>query len=177
MFPEGDFFLTTSNLISGILGVNPESIANEELAKLVTFFRTHEEHIDTPQRTHSFHRLGATLKSVPTVRLVNPQIIRGKDTTLQLKVTNILGEEITKPKNWKVKASIVPFGDSSAVVRDINFEKKQDENIYEAKIAANTIKKTDVYQLKISVSTGTSTYDVRHPVILQLIIFYYLVCG
>lgn len=167
LFPEGDFFLTTSNLISGILGVNPESIANEELSRLVTFFRSHEEHIDTPQRTHSFHKLGSNLKSVPTVRLVSPQIVRGKDTTLQLKVTNILGEEIAKPKNWKVKASIVPFGDSTAVVRDINFEKKQDENLYEAKIAANSVKKADVYQLKVSVSTGTSTYDYVDEVIVQ----------
>lgn len=161
MFPEGDFFLTTSNLISSILGVNPESIANEELAKLVTFFRSHQETVDTPQRSHSFHRLGNTLKNVPIVTLTNPQIVRGKDTTLQVKITNILGEEITKPKSCKVKGSIVPFGDSTAVVRDINFEKKGEESVYEAKIAANTVKKADAYQLKLSVSTGTSTYDVR----------------
>jgi len=79
---------------------------------------------------------------------------------LRAKITNLLGEELSD-SNLKLKGSLYGVDEKDqtvAIASGINFERKG--NVFEAKLKDRDLAKPDHYQLRLTVSSGSSNYEV-----------------
>lgn len=168
IFPEGDIFATTSDLIYSIYKLSPKALSSQDLARFARYLRNQEETAETPERNFLFYRAANILGNVPVVTLEERALTIGKGLTLKARIANLLGAEI-KGKTFTLKASL--YGKDAqdttvALATDINFEKKSN-GAYEAKLKESDIKKTGVYQIRLTVSDGTSDYDYVDSVVVK----------
>jgi len=161
-FTEGDFFQTTSNLLNSIQKLSPESFKSQDIARFVRYLKDQEETTETPERNYLFYRSANIFSNVPIATLETKSLVKGQDFTLRTKITNLLNEEVKNVKALKVKGGL--YGKDTqdttiAISSDIVFEKKSN-GIYEGKLKESDGIKPGNYQFRLTVSDGTSNYDV-----------------
>lgn len=167
-FAEGNFFDTTSKLTHLIHKLDPQAIKSQDLSQFIGYLKGQGEALDSAERHHLFHRAAGTFKDVPVVELQTKSVNKGKDAVLRAKITNLLGQDIAEG-NFKLKGSLYGIDEKDqtiAVASGINFEKKSG-NEYEAKLKAADLTKTDHYQLRLTVSSGSSSYEYVEDIVVK----------
>jgi hypothetical protein len=166
-FAEGNFFDTTSRITHLIHRLSPETIKSQDLAPFLSYLKGHREALDAPERHHWFHRAAGTFKEVPVVDLQTKSLTKGKELVLRAKINNLLGEEISD-SNLKLKGSLYGVDEKDqtvAIASGINFERKG--NVFEAKLKDKDVPKPDHYQLRLTVSSGSSSYEYVENLVVR----------